>query len=66
MNHHLRLEVIVSGVYLVVATKFITARKSVPWCWGKMNILGCTDYTIEVYCLRLGGGKAVNGRQCII
>ena len=33
-HHHFRLEVLVSGVYLVVATKFITPRKSVPWCWG--------------------------------
>ena len=25
--------------------KFITPRKSVPWCWGKLDIFGCTDYT---------------------
>ena len=43
-HHHLRLEVLVSGVYLVVGTKFITPRKSVPWCWGKLDIFGCADY----------------------
>ena len=45
IHHHLRQEMLVSGVYLVVVTKFITPRKGVPWCWGKSDIFGCTDYS---------------------
>ena len=44
IRRHLRLEVLVSGVYWGVGTTFITPRKSVPWCWGKLDVFGCTDY----------------------
>ena len=54
IHHHLRLEVevLVPGVYLVVGTtKFIIPRKSVPWCWGKLDIFGCTGFHTEKYSL---------------
>ena len=44
IGHHLRLRLLISGVFLVVGTKLITPKKCVPWCWGKLNIFGCTGY----------------------
>ena len=38
IHNHLRLEELVSGVYLVVGTTFITPRKRTPWWCGKLDI----------------------------